>query len=57
MQGSVLRMACRVFGRGSAHRLEGPRVTGECRSEVKEEGRAQPDPEDMSAGTHPAALA
>ena len=34
-----------------------PRASGGRRSEVKEEGRAQPDPGDMSGVGHPAALA
>jgi hypothetical protein len=34
-----------------------PRASGGRRSEVKEEGRAQPGPGDMSAAGHPMALA
>ena len=34
-----------------------PRESGGQRSEVKEEGRAQPGPGDMSGGGHPVALA
>ena len=34
-----------------------PRASGGRRSEVKEEGRAQPGPGDMSGGGHPVALA
>jgi len=46
-----------VFEGFARHRGCRPRTAGGRRSEVKEEGRAQPDPGDMSAAGHPAALA
>src|SRR5437879_4857569 len=41
----------------ACHRSPSPRTAGDRRSEVKEEGRAQPGPGDMSGVGHPSALA